>query len=124
MSWRRLLRLIVIAVALAGAGARCSSAGPHNPLATLEFGGLSRTYLIHVPSGRPTGLVVNLHGGGSTGSQQERLTNFDAVADADGFVVAYPDGIDHNWADGRGASEPDRRGVDDVGFLAELAGKL
>jgi polyhydroxybutyrate depolymerase len=80
--------------------------------------------MVHVPTGHPTGLVVNLHGGGSTGAQQERLTNFDAIADANGFVVVYPDGIDNNWADGRGASEPDRRGVDDVGFLAALAGKL
>src|SRR5271165_61992 len=124
MSLRRLLPLIVIAVALVACGARCGWTPPGDPSATLEFGGLSRTYLLHVPPGRPTGLVVNLHGGGSTGSQQKRLTNFDAVADADGFVVTYPDGIDHNWADGRGASEPDRRGVDDVGFLAALAGKL
>ena len=124
MSRRRWLPLIVIAVALAGCGARCASAALNHPSATFEFGGLSRTYLVHLPPGRPTGLVVNLHGGGSRGSQQERLTNFDAVADADGFVVVYPDGIDHNWADGRGASEPDRHGVDDVGFLVALAGKL
>jgi polyhydroxybutyrate depolymerase len=124
MSRRRLLPLIVIAVALAGCGARCASAAPDDQPATFEFGGLSRTYLVHLPPGRPAGLVVNLHGGGSTGSGEERLTNFDAVADADGFVVVYPDGIDNNWADGRGASEPDRRGVDDVGFLTALAGKL
>lgn len=124
MSRSRLLSLTVVAVALAGCGARCASAAPDDPSATFDFGGLSRTYLVHVPPGHPTGLVLNLHGGGSTGGQQERLTNFDAIADADGFVVVYPDGIDNNWADGRGASEPDRRGVDDVGFLAALAGKL
>jgi polyhydroxybutyrate depolymerase len=124
MSRRRLLPLLVIAVVLAGCGARCASAAPNDPSASFEFGGLSRTYLIHVPPGHAGGLVLNLHGGGSNGSQQERLTNFDAIGDANGFVVVYPDGIDNNWADGRGASEPDRRGVDDVGFLAALAGKL
>jgi polyhydroxybutyrate depolymerase len=31
--------------------------------------------------------------------------------------VAYPDGIELSWADGRGASVPDREGIDDVGFL-------
>jgi polyhydroxybutyrate depolymerase len=116
--------LAAVTIVLAGCGARCASAAPDDPSATLDFGGLSRTYMVHVPPGHPTGLVMNLHGGGSTGAQQERLTNFDAIADADGFVVVYPDGIDNNWADGRGASEPDRRGVDDVGFLAALAGKL
>jgi len=122
MSRRRLALLVLITLALAGCGARHASADDQS--ATLEFGGLSRTYAVHVPPGHPTGLVMNLHGGASTGSAQERLTNFDAVADADGFAVVYPDGIDRNWADGRGASEPDRRGVDDVGFLAALADKL
>jgi polyhydroxybutyrate depolymerase len=124
MSRKRLLPLTLITVVLAGCSARCASAAPDDQSATFEFGGLSRTYLVHVPPGRPTGLVVNLHGGTSTGSQEETLTSFDGVADANGFVVVYPDGIDRNWADGRGASEPDHRGVDDVGFLAALAGKL
>jgi polyhydroxybutyrate depolymerase len=121
MSRRRLWLLLLLTVALAGCGARHASADDQST--TLEFGGLSRTYAVHVPPGHSTGLVINLHGGTSTGSAEERLTNFDAVADANGFVAVYPDGIDRNWADGR-ASEPDRRGVDDVGFLAALADKL
>jgi polyhydroxybutyrate depolymerase len=124
MSRKRILPLTLIAVVLAGCGARCASAAPDDRPATFDFGGLSRTYLVHLPPGRPVGLVVNLHGGASTGSQEEMLTSFDRVADANGSVVVYPDGIDRNWADGRGVSEPDRRGVDDVGFLAALAGKL
>ena len=39
-------------------------------------------------------------------------------------MVAYPDGIDFSWADGRGASVPDRQGIDDVGFITGLVGKL
>ena len=38
--------------------------------------------------------------------------------------MAYPDGIDLSWADGRGASVPDRQGIDDVGFLAALIERL
>ena len=68
--------------------------------------------------------MVNLHAAGATGQQQAALTNYDAVADAYGFAAVYPDGIDLSWADGRGASEPDRRGIDDVGFLSALIGKL
>ena len=52
------------------------------------------------------------------------MTNYNAVADQHGFVVVYPDGIDLSWADGRGASVPDRQGVDDVGFLVALADRL
>jgi polyhydroxybutyrate depolymerase len=69
-------------------------------------------------------LVINLHGAGMTGSQQAAVTGYNTVADRYGFVVAYPDGIDTTWADGRGASLPDRQGVDDVGFLATLIGRL
>jgi polyhydroxybutyrate depolymerase len=92
----------------------------------LPFGGLDRTYLLHVPTGveRPTGLVINLHGAGETGAKQAALTNYNAVADQHGFAVVYPDGIDYSWADGRGASVPDRQGVDDVGFLVALADRL
>ena len=46
------------------------------------------------------------------------------MADAHGYVVVYPDGIDFSWADGRGASVPDRTGVDDVGFIAALVDRL
>ncbi|WP_433208757.1 extracellular catalytic domain type 1 short-chain-length polyhydroxyalkanoate depolymerase [Nocardia sp. CA-107356] len=92
----------------------------------LQFGGLLRTYVVHAPlgGGRPSGLVVALHGGGGTGRSEAELTHYSDVADAHGFVVVYPDGVDKNWADGRGASEPDRRGIDDVGFITALADKL
>jgi polyhydroxybutyrate depolymerase len=93
---------------------------------TLAFGGLDRTYVVHAPAGvdHPTGLVINMHGAGMTGAEQASLTNYNAVADQHGFAVVYPDGIDLSWADGRGASLPDRQGVDDVGFLVALADRL
>ena len=101
-------------------------AGVARAAAQFDFGGLSRTYTLHVPAGAspPSGLVVNLHAAGGTGPQQAGLTNYDSVADSYGLAVVYPDGIDLSWADGRGASQPDRRGIDDVGFLSALIGKL
>ena len=92
----------------------------------LAFGGLQRSYLVHVPPGleQPAGLVINLPGAGMTAAAQAAMTNYNAVADQHGFVVVYPDGIDLSWADGRGASVPDRQGVDDVGFLVALADRL
>jgi len=96
------------------------------PPGMLSVGGLQRSYVLHVPAGlsQPNGLVINLHGAGMSGSQQAAVTGYNGVADRHGFVVAYPDGIDTAWADGRGASPPDRQGIDDVGFLAALIGKL
>jgi polyhydroxybutyrate depolymerase len=94
--------------------------------ASLMFGGLRRTYLVHAPAGgeRPAGLVINLHGTGGSGATQAATTHYDTVADRLGLVVVYPDGIDRTWADGRGVEKPDRKGVDDVGFLSALAERL
>ena len=101
-----------------------ASAEPLDPPGVLTIGGLQRTYVLHLPPGPPNGLVLNLHGAGMTGNQQADVTGYNSVADRYGFVVAYPDGFDTTWADGRGASLPDRQGVDDVGFLSTLIDQL
>ena len=125
MPWARLLAISVLGVCLVGCAARpVSAAKARDEPGTLQFGGLNRTYRIHVPPGPAAGLVLNLHGGGGTGVGQEGLSDFDAVADLNGLLVAYPDGYDRSWADGRGASPADRHHVDDVGFLVALASKL
>ncbi|BBZ17834.1 esterase [Mycolicibacterium gadium] len=120
-----LLAAVLLALLMfSGAHAAAVPAGDFP--AGLNFGGLQRNYLVHVPPGleQPTGLVINLHGAGMTGGAQAAMTNYNAVADQHGFVVVYPEGVDLSWADGRGASVPDRQGVDDVGFLVALADRL
>ncbi len=123
----RLTALVGVLLLLGMPGGARGSASPGDPPGALTFGGVQRTYVLHVPPGtasHPSGLVINLHGAGQTGADQAALTNYNAIADQYGFIVAYPDGIDHSWADGRGASVPDRDGVDDVGFLATLIDRL
>jgi polyhydroxybutyrate depolymerase len=125
MPWARLLSLAVVGVCLvACAGRQVSAASSKDQAETFQYGGMKRTYTLHVPPGLPIGLVLNLHGGGGSGVGQQSLTNFDDVADANNLLVVYPDGYDKSWADGRGASPADRRHIDDVGFLAALAVKL
>lgn len=98
---------------------------------SLTVDGRNRTYEVHVPDGyrgdkgeQAAPLVVVLHGRGGTGHGAAGLTHFDAIADAHGFLVAYPDGLSNSWADGRGATPSDKDGVDDVKFLSELIHKL
>jgi polyhydroxybutyrate depolymerase len=125
MPYLRWLSVAVLAICLAGCGVRhVSAASARDISGTFRSGGIDRTYMLHVPPGDAVGLVLSLHGGGGTGIGQRGLTDFDAVADAHGLVVAYPDGYDKSWADGRGASPADRHHIDDVGFLVGLAGKL
>ncbi|MBI1256866.1 MAG: hypothetical protein GC204_05305 [Chloroflexi bacterium] len=92
---------------------------------TLMVGGIERHYLLYLPSNlspsQPTPLLLVLHGGGGTAQGMVRLTNggFQPQADANGFIVVSPDGINHHWNDGR-----DPRGrssdADDVGFIQAL----
>lgn len=83
--------------------------------------GLTRTYHVHLPpvagAGQPLPLVLALHGRLGNGAGQAKLTNLNAVADQDGFIVVYPDGYQRSWADGRGTTPADKAGVDDVAFL-------
>jgi polyhydroxybutyrate depolymerase len=123
----RMTAVAAVLLSLGAYGGAPASASPAGDLAgALTVGAMQRTYQVHVPAGldHPTGLVINLHGAGATGSGQAALTNYNAMADQHGFVVVYPDGIDFSWADGRGASIPDRQGVDDVGFLVALVERL
>ncbi len=92
---------------------------------------------MHVPSGyvatSKTPLVLNLHGSGSTASQQEALSGMDATADANGFIVAYPQALIPSGAgfDWNVPGEPLLGGqsvpagaADDVTFLQHLVDRL
>jgi polyhydroxybutyrate depolymerase len=52
------------------------------------------------------------------------LAKFNELADRHGFVVAYPDGLNRRWNDGRQSGRMDRPAVDDTGFLSALIDKL
>jgi polyhydroxybutyrate depolymerase len=73
-------------------------------------------------------LVIALHGGGGTGERMERLSlgGFNTLADKEGFVVVYPDGIERHWNDGRGKVRyrAHREKIDDVGFMSALIDEL
>ncbi|MBI3975643.1 MAG: esterase, partial [Armatimonadetes bacterium] len=73
---------------------------------------------------RPVPLVLVFHGGFGTGQGMVALTGFNDLADRQGFLVAYPDGVDRHWSDGRGTTTPERQEVDDVGFVAALIAEL
>jgi polyhydroxybutyrate depolymerase len=93
---------------------------------SIEFGRLTRTYRIYVPANphNPAPLILVLHGGGGSGSGQEMMTKqrINRIADREGLIVVYPDGVGRNWNDGRHdlRAEAAKKDVDDVGFLREL----
>ena len=118
------IRVAATLAVLALFGAACARpAPPPSPGArTIDVGGRQRSYLEHIPARHESHppLVLVLHGRGGSGAGTEADSGFDAAADANGFIAAYPDGVRHSWADGRGEDPADRLGVDDVGFLTRL----
>jgi polyhydroxybutyrate depolymerase len=79
--------------------AGCRTAAGYTPGTTthqITVDGLQREFLVHLPPrpGANMRLVVNFHGAGSNMQQEEAYTAFDPLADANGFVVAYPNGVD------------------------------
>jgi polyhydroxybutyrate depolymerase len=104
---------------------------------SIVSGGMSRTVLVHIPTGytdrTPVALILNLHGSGSTAADQEAFSGMNRPADADGFIVAYPQGAipsgsGYDWnVPGQplfGGASPPPNAPDDVAFLAQIVRTL
>lgn len=91
--------------------------------AELRVAGVRRRYLLRVPDGHnrdlPAPLVVVIHGFMQSPSHQRTMSRWDELAATHGFLTAYPlgTGVPPHW-EPHGA--PQRRGPDQVGFIAEL----
>jgi len=124
---------ICAATALLMTAVRPANAAETPPAGTregsIEHGGLTRTYRVHVPSGydgkKAVPLVLGFHGGGGNAQGAERNLGFNPLADKHGFIAVYPQGIDSHWNDGRVATRFEKVAkVDDVGFIRALIGQL
>ncbi|MDG4765701.1 PHB depolymerase family esterase [Solwaraspora sp. WMMD406] len=96
---------------------------------TITVDGYERTFRLYRPGGlaedTPAPLLVMLHGVLGTGQQAESWYGWNAVADREGFVVAYPDARNRAWAvtdECCGASARD--GIDDAGFVLAVVESL
>ena len=84
---------------------------------------MTRTYLSYRPANvsDPAPLVMMLHGGFGSAAQAESSYGWDAEADAEHFVVVYPNGDGRAWNVGGGCcGAPGRTNVDDVAFLSAV----
>ncbi len=91
---------------------------------TLNSDGRDRSYRVYVPASydptQPTPLVLSLHGFASNPRQQEGFSNWDMLADAEGFVVVYPAGTGFPQRWNSGLFDQAEDAVNDVQFLSEL----
>jgi polyhydroxybutyrate depolymerase len=134
LAWLCLSSLLLVAAAGQAADKKDE---PHK----LDFGGLHRTYLLHLPAPLPDGplpLVVALHGGAGTGAGMAEMSQFDVYADLKGFIVVYPDGTDKprpvremvgkqgylTWNSGHCCAYAHDHDVDDVGFIRAVVAEV
>jgi polyhydroxybutyrate depolymerase len=100
---------------------------------SLEFGGLTRTYLIHVPPGTdattPLPLVFVLHGATESNEGVEQLSGMSARADAEHFLAVYPNGTGRisdipTWNAGNCCGYAAANQIDDIGYFRALLAEL
>lgn len=123
----RLALLALLAVAIIGGSAWAQLRRSDPNVLHLTSGGRERSVLLRQPVGAGRGpwpLVILLHGGSGTGKRMSQLADFDEAADRHGYLLAFPDGVDEQWADGRGLAASEKAGVDDVRFIADLIARL
>jgi polyhydroxybutyrate depolymerase len=102
--------------------------------ATIQVDGVARRYRIYVPTTLPPiAIVFVLHGGGGQGAKiadpgSHPASVFTTVADREGFVVVYPEGLpgrdgNPSWNDCRSDNVTSSK-ADDVGFLSALISQV
>jgi polyhydroxybutyrate depolymerase len=120
------LCLIGLPVGLAGVEA-LSFYGRNRNNGRLVSSAEKREYLLHVPRsydrGKPTPLVISMHGAGMWPAAQMETSRWNELADSQGFIVVYPSAIGGDgpriWHAERGAGLGR-----DVRFISELIDTL
>jgi polyhydroxybutyrate depolymerase len=101
---------------------------------TLTYGGIERTYILHMPASddrdKAVALVLDFHGGGGNANSQMQMSAFSALADEKGFLVAYPNGAGRledkllTWNGGTCCGYAVTNQIDDVGFVRALVAEV
>jgi polyhydroxybutyrate depolymerase len=96
--------------------------------------GLDRNAIVHIPARaavdetKPWPVVIALHGSSSAAAILQSTTDFDTVADQNGFVAVYPEGLlvhdEQSWNAGQCCEPATSAGVNDVGFIGQLIDAL
>ncbi len=106
---------------------------PGRHVRKLSAGGRKRSYVVYVPptvdSAEPNPVVLAFHGAGTNARTMERFCNLNAKADADGFIVVYPQGSGQlHWFltfnGGNCCGYAHENQIDDVDYTAALLDDL
>lgn len=104
---------------------RAFAPGMHKVLTAERVSGVRRSYFLRVPAGYDGSsalpVVLAVHGAFSTARELESLARLGRLADRDGFLVIYPQGIGlgdffRHWNSGHCCGKARTLDLDDVGF--------
>ncbi len=124
------LLVLVLLLGVACHRYRASAAEADSRYSSIEAGGLTRQYFVHVPPSydgkTPLPLVLVLHGATQSPESIERMSGMSAAADQERFLAVYPRGTGRlpTWNAGACCGYAMEHRVDDVGFISALIGKL
>ena len=84
--------------------------------------GTNRAFVLHVPDGllAPAPLVLALHAHSQEPKDIRAYSRLEALADEQGFIVAFPEGASGSWNAGACCFPASTDGVDDIAFLDEV----
>ncbi len=100
--------------------------GTYSQKVDIKFRGFRRHYRLHIPDkydkAKSYPLVIVIHGAFSTAEEFEEISGFSTLADEEGFIVAYPNGIGilgflQHWNGGHCCGMAAEKKIDDVGYL-------
>jgi polyhydroxybutyrate depolymerase len=87
-----------------------------------NIGRFERVYRVYIPdsyapANDPVPLLFVFHGAGGTGTNIASISGFTNLADQEGFIAIFPDGVNTIWDDGR-PPDPNIGPVDDLRFVS------
>jgi poly(3-hydroxybutyrate) depolymerase len=87
-----------------------------------------RSFLMHVPpkytGSVPVPVVFDFHGYGITGKQHSSISGFRELADREGFLVVYPEGVGGSWHVNGCCGEAATQKIDEIAFVHEVFAAL
>jgi polyhydroxybutyrate depolymerase len=102
---------------------------PGDTTMTVQVGGTSRSYVLHIPAkydgGKPAPLILDFHGIATSGSFQRDNSPYPTHTDPEGVVMAFPSGLSGPmgtaWSVGPCCVDG---GVDDVLFAKQVVAQV
>jgi polyhydroxybutyrate depolymerase len=126
---------VALAVTLFAGTSACGeflSAGNHT--VTVNHGDRGRSAIVHVPlraaEKRELPVILNFHGGGGHGANEQEYSLMDRLADREAFLAVYPNGSGRfhkrllTWNAGTCCGYAMINHIGDVGFVRALIAKL